>query len=311
MPDVTNSLPSKKYPAPQRVISVYQELRILLLAGLLIFSAGIAGVLYESSGDTVHMIAVTAVATISIACFVYGYIKKSPFSRERVVEKQAVFDFIILLGALTLLTTIAYLQFRFNFFGSRYGLATFIPMVLLFFAAYFYDHSGVLGMAITNLAAWAGIVSTQRAYGILQWEMSVPLISTGFALVVLFEVIIWASEKDNFKAHFGSVFRWSALNLAFISALTGLFNLNILVYTTLLLLFGVYFYRKAFKEKSFAQLLVTLIYIYIGCSYLFIRFLDTVSFRGMSAAYIGIFYFLLTAGLIAFILIDHHKKLRK
>ena len=33
-------------------------------------------------------------------------------------------------------------------------------MVVLFFCAYFFDHIGILSLAITNLAAWVGIVVT-------------------------------------------------------------------------------------------------------------------------------------------------------
>jgi hypothetical protein len=73
-------------------------------------------------------------------------------------------DYILLLGCLLLLILIAYLQFQYNVFGNRYGLATFIPMVLLFISAYYFDHIGVLTMAITNLAAWAGITSYATSY---------------------------------------------------------------------------------------------------------------------------------------------------
>ena len=64
------------------------------------------------------------------------------------------------LGCLLLLTFTGYIQYEYNVFGNRWGLALFIPMVILFIAAYYFDHLGVLSLAITNLAAWAGISVT-------------------------------------------------------------------------------------------------------------------------------------------------------
>jgi hypothetical protein len=283
---------------------------LLLLAGVIIFSAGVGGLIYESHGNLTHILAVISVACISAGCFAYGYFRKSPFSSGYVEQKEPLFDFVILLGALTLLTTVAYLQFRFNFFGTRYCLATFVPMILLFFAAYFYDHSGVLGMAVTNLAAWTGIVAAPRAFGLIQWEMSVPLVSTGIALTILLEMLSWVSKRRNFKAHFSSVYHWAALNLGFISVLTGLFNLEVFLFTGLMLACAYYFYRHANHERSFAQLLIILLYSYIGFAYLFLRFLERSDFPGMSAAYLGIFYFLFTAVMSARVLIYHHKKFK-
>ncbi len=292
-------------------VSLYTELRLMLLAGLIIFSTGIAGLLYESRGNISHIVAIIAVSFISIGCFYYGYRTKSPFSKGLVQEKNSFFDFIILLGALTMLTAIAYVQFKFVLFGSKYGLATFIPMCILFFAAYYYDHTGVLGMAVTNFAAWAGIVATPRAFGIIQWEMSTQLVSTGIALGVLFELLAGMSEKRDFKPHFSAVYHWSSLNLCFISLLTGLFNLNVFLFTALIILFAVYFYQHALKEKSFPQLLFILVYLYIGGAYLFVQVLDQSDLSGFAPAYAAIFYFLITALVFARVLIHHNRQFRK
>ena len=68
------------------------------------------------------------------------------------------------LAALLLLTFITYLQVQYNVFGDRFGLATFIPMIILFYCAYYFDHLGVLSMAVANLAAWMGIAVTPLKY---------------------------------------------------------------------------------------------------------------------------------------------------
>lgn len=60
----------------------------------------------------------------------------------------------------SLLIFLGYLQFEYDVFGDHSGSATFIPMVILFITAYYFDHPGVLSLAITNLGAWAGIAIT-------------------------------------------------------------------------------------------------------------------------------------------------------
>ena len=69
-------------------------------------------------------------------------------------------DYVLLVGCLLFTHALGYIQFEYNVFGNRWGLAVFIPMVILFITAYYFDHLGVLSLAITNLAAWAGISVT-------------------------------------------------------------------------------------------------------------------------------------------------------
>jgi hypothetical protein len=72
------------------------------------------------------------------------------------------------------LTFVGYLQFEYNVFGNKWGLATFIPMVLLFMSAYYFDDLGVLSIAIVNLATWVGITVTPLQ--LLSSKISIPLI---------------------------------------------------------------------------------------------------------------------------------------
>jgi len=47
---------------------------------------------------------------------------------------------------------IGYLQYQYSAFGTHYGMATLIPMLALFLIAYYFDHLGILSLAIANLA---------------------------------------------------------------------------------------------------------------------------------------------------------------
>ena len=100
----------------------------------------------------------------ALACFAFKRPRDSfgklPFSLQKTVSPSVFFDYILLLGCLTFISFVGYIQFQYQVFGNRFGLATFIPMVVLFFSAYYFDQVGVLSLAITNLAAWAGIAAT-------------------------------------------------------------------------------------------------------------------------------------------------------
>ena len=171
---------------------------------------------------------------------------KLPFSRGKVTAPNAWFDYVLLLGCLTLLTFIAYLQAQYNAFGNAYGLATFIPMVILFFCAYYFDHLGVLSMAITNLAAWAGIAVTPLTILKENNFGDSRLIFTGLALGVLLVVIATASGRKNMKAHFAFTYLNFALNILFIATIAGMFYFDKMYVVWLLPIAAIayYFYKK-------------------------------------------------------------------
>ena len=50
-----------------------------------------------------------------------------------------------------------YVQYQYNFFGNRYGLATALPALVFIPLAYWSDHRGVLAMGLTALASWVGV----------------------------------------------------------------------------------------------------------------------------------------------------------
>ena len=143
-----------------RLFSIHWEVKTLLYIGVLLLTGGIGILIYKNIDTIGHTVILALIGAVCAGCFVYCERKKLPFSFARVPAPNAYFDYILLLGCLTLLTFITYLQVQYTAFGEAYGLATFIPMVLLFFCAYYFDHLGVLSLAITNLAAWMGVAIT-------------------------------------------------------------------------------------------------------------------------------------------------------
>ena len=300
-----------KQKADSGLFSIHWELRTILYLGILLLTGGLGILIYKNIDTIGHQVILAAIGLLCIGCFFYCERKKLPFATTRVPAPNSFFDYILLLGCLTLLTFITYLQVQYTAFGNAYGLATFIPMVILFFCAYYFDHLGVLSMAITNLAAWMGVAITPLNIFHANNFANAEIIFAGLFLGVVLNAIAWGSKNKNIKAHFWFTYTNFGMNILFIACLAGMFHFDNLYLLWLLPLAGtvIYFYKRSLATSSFYFMLMLTIYGYIGISYVIIRFLaDEV--HDMGAIYLGLMYFIASgAGMIVF-LIRMNKKLK-
>jgi hypothetical protein len=204
------------------------------------------------------------------------------------------------------------LQFQFNLFGERYGLATFIPMVVLFFTAYYFDHIGVASLAITNLAAWAGITVTPAKILKDNDFNSSTIIITGILLGVFLILAGNVTQKRKIKPHFEFTYTNFGSHLLFISCLAAMFNFNTLYFLWFIILIAIcyFFYIKAIRQKSLYFLLILTLYAYIGISYVMVRLIFDVANLEMSGAYIAFMYFIASAIAIIIFLMRMNKKIK-
>lgn len=282
-------------------VSVHWDLRSLLYLGILLFTTATGILIYKNIDTIGHGVLVTAIAVMVVTCFAYCFKKSNGYQHTKVNVSAIWPDYILLAGCLLLLTLVGYLQFQYQFFGNRWGLALFIPMVLLFISAYYFDHLGVLSMAITNLAAWAGIAITPTALLRQNDFNQQRVMFTGLALgAVLVAISEWSTFKK-IKAHFAFTYRNFGIHLLFISMLSILFYYDTyyLLWFLVLSVMAFLLFKSAVKESSFYFLVVTLLYFYIGLSYVVVRLflLDSceMGFYGI------ILYFIFSGiGLIAF-----------
>lgn len=290
-----------------RLFSLFWELRTLLYLGVLLLTGGLGILVYKNIDTIGHQAVLAFIAAVTVGCFFYCWRKKAPFSWQQVQAPTPFFDYILLLGCLSLLIFLGYLQYANNVFGDNYGLATFIPMVILFVAAYQFDHGGVLSLAITNLAAWAGIAITPLTI-LKTGNFGDPhLISTGLLLGALLLAMGLLAEQRRLKAHFGIVYSNFGLHLFFIAALTGLFRFGriYLLWFLGLLAVAAYCYTLAIARRSFYFTTVVILYAYIALSYVVIRLLDTTSADFIS---LGFMYFIGSAiGIITLLNRINHK----
>lgn len=295
-----------------RLFSLHWELKTLLYLGVTLLSGGLGVLIYKNIDTIGHQVILAVIALVSLGCFFYCRRKASPFSVGKVLAPNSFFDYILLLGCLTMITFVAYLQYAYSVFGSRYGLATFIPMVILFISAYSFDHLGVLSLAITNLAAWMGIAVTPMRILKENSFDDMRLIYTGLFLGMFLLLAALASEKRNFKKHFEFTYNNFGTHILFISGLAGLFVSQrfFILWFVFLLLIGYYIYRQAMKKNSFYFLLLVTLYIYIALSYVVITILDKIGTRDMDAIYIGLLYFIVSAIALVRTLIAVNRKMK-
>lgn len=258
--------------------TIQKELHTLLYAGVLLLSTGLAILIYEHLGSISHLLILGLIAALCAGCFTYTFRNCQPFQRGQVARQHIAADYMLLLGCFSLLSLLAYLQFQFEFFGNRYGLATFIPTVILFYSAYRFDHKGVLSMAISNMALWMGVsISPQVLFGSTTLQQS-PLIWTYILYAILLLLASYGSIKRQYKAHFGNLYLHFSIQILFIALLAAYttYSRQNFHYFYLIILIGlsILLFQYAKRQKSFYLILTSIVYGYIAASMLFTAVLD-------------------------------------
>lgn len=288
-----------------RPFSLHWELRSLLYFGVLLINAGAGFLIYENIDTIGHLALILAIGAVSAGCFWYAWRHRAPFSPDEVKSPTPYYDYILLLGCLTFLVMEGYWQYQYQIFGTRYGLATFVPMVIFFGLAYLFDNRGVLALGITALATWVGITITPyELLGANDFGSDI-IVLTGLALAVFLCLVPFLSARLNLKKHFALTYLNFAIHLMMIACLAGMIALDKeLLYFPLMCAATAFFLWYARENESFYFLTVAVIYAYIGFTWLIFRYLRDMDIEGY------LFYFMAScAGIIVFLV--NHKKFFK
>lgn len=298
------------------LFSVHWELKTLLYLGVMLLSTGLGVLIYKNIDTIGHQVILAFIALICGGSFAYCIKNKKPFSRERVKSPNSFFDYILLLGCLSLVSFLAYLQFQYGVFGTHYGMATLIPMLILFYVAYDFDHLGILAMAITNMGVYVGV--TLNPYSIIQGNIdNINLVYTYLLLGLFLLTAGFLSSEFNFKKHFKFNYTHFGINLVFLALLIGYFvhfDETAIPGYNLIWLLGVFvasyfLYVDALKDKSFYFLLLILLYVYIALSTLVLRLLMAINDSGIIV--LAPLYFIGSAAALIVILSKLNKKLKE
>jgi len=308
--DATFEKTEQKHLHP--LFSLYWEIKTLLYIGILSLTSGLGILVYKNIDTIGHQAVLAFIALVSIGCFLYCYKHKQPFSKSRVKSPTTFFDFILLLGTTAFLIFIGYIQYQYNIFGTNYGMATFIPMLVLFYIAYDFDHIGILAMAIANLGLWLGISVTPKQLLLGHTFNSQTIIYTYIAFGIFLLAIALLTGKYSLKGHFKFSYQHYGIHICFIGLIAG-YGLNYNSGYSVLFLFALLgmayiLYMDAFKDKGFYFLVLMVLYSYIAVSCLLMRGLF--SSNGIMIAYIAFLYFILSALGLVFLLININNRLK-
>ncbi|WP_333863068.1 DUF2157 domain-containing protein [Chitinophaga sp.] len=297
-----------------RLFSLHWELKTLLYLGVLLLSGGLGTLIYKNIDTIGHQAILAVIGLLCSACFWYANKHKAPFTWQKAESPNAWWDYVVLLGCLLFISFITYLQGQYDVFGYRLGSAAFIPMVVLFASAYYFDHLGVLSLAITNFAAWLGIAITPvhilagNHFGVESRLIGTALIAGG-----VLTLAGYASTHFRKKAHFSFTYYNFAMHIFCIGALSGMFFEDglLLLYTPALVAALVFYYFLGIRLRSFYFLLMTVIYGYIGAGYLVIfTLVQGWESLEMGAIYLSIIYLIASSIFMARLLIRLHRKLK-
>lgn len=299
------------YPAPHKN-NLFLDIRFVLYAGILLLTGGLSVIIYKHIDQIGHLAIILAMSLACVSCFFYCIKHILPFNRNKVESQGVLYDYILLLGSILLVTLIGYVQYQYHVFGEEWKLASFIPMVLLFLIAYRFDHQGILSMAIFNLAGFLGIVINEEIFsekGLLNNKTTlITAVLLGFFLILA----SWITKLYRFKFHFEKVYHFIGSHFFLLCCLNALseFYPNYW-YWAILYACGVgYQYWKAEYEKSFYEIVVTLLYGYILISFLFVDMLKRAS-ESLVYMQFASLYFLVSGILLIVAHVHFFNKYRK
>src|SRR6201986_4381710 len=101
----------------QKLFSVHWEIKTLLYLGVLLLTTGLGILIYENIDTIGHQFVLMLIGAICVGCFIYCFRFKLPYSTEKVRSPNAAFDYVLLLGSISFLTFVGYLQFEYKVFG--------------------------------------------------------------------------------------------------------------------------------------------------------------------------------------------------
>lgn len=253
----------------KKIFSVFFELRSLLYLGVLLFTSGMGILVYLNIGDLGHVLSIIVLCLLTLACFFYAFWKAIPYSNLKITPPSPYYDYIVLLGCLLFVCVLGYLQFQYEILNEALGETTLLTSALFFYAAYRFDHLGVLSLAITAFASFWGLsVSPQEWYHndfFSTANLHITAIIFGAALAAVAMMLY----KKGVKRHFTFTYLNFCSLIFLAGSLAGIFiNENSYALYLVLLYAGcgltVY---AANRKKSFLFLLYAFVFGYVGTTY--------------------------------------------
>jgi len=188
------------------LISVREELRFLLWAGVLLIAAG-AGLLVKTNLDRIGPVTVAVVLGVaSAACLIWCRRRAPAFTWGEAPATGFVLDYVLLLGALLAAADLAFVEVKFTPLGPSWAYHLLIVAVVYTVLALRFDSKTMFSLALTSFAAWRGVALSRLSV----WDLPDENRFFVEALVcaLFFIGIGQAGERFRLKPHFEPVAVW-------------------------------------------------------------------------------------------------------
>jgi hypothetical protein len=282
----------------RKAVSLYYELRIILYLGIMLFTTGAGILIYLNIGDIGHVVAIAALTILMIVCLRHAFQFAKAYTNEKVKSATPYYDYIVLLGCLLFISILTYLQLQYEVFDEGMGTTTLITSLFFFYAAYRFDHLGVLSLAITALASFFSIsLSPQKWYSgnfLDDGHLYNTAIFFGLGLAILGLVL----DRKGIKKHFTFTYVNFASIGFLVGCLSGIFDsyYGYAVYLIALIAGCVALAVYGQRQRSFLFLLYAFVASYIGITYFLADVvIDDIGF--------WFFYLVLSCGALIFFII--------
>lgn len=280
------------------VFSLHDELRVLLLAGILLIVGGAALFALNTINTIGPQLIILLMIVVMSACFIYVMTTRLPYSHAERSGPGFLYDAALVLGSLLIPVVMGYAEYHYALFGEGLEFLPLIAAVILLPVAYRFDSRIVLTFGVIALAASIGLAVAPPALVRTIGVPAVELIAVSLAFGSLLVVVGFATQFGTIKRHFASTYLHVGAHFLFAPVLAGIFlREEKLVFLLLLCFAGGLgtFYAK--RTHSFAMMVVVALYLYVGISYVVSLVLPerTVQsiyvFVSCSAVVIGLFLF--------------------
>lgn len=213
------------------LVSVREELRLLLYLGVLLVTGG-AGILVKQNLARIGPLAIAAALGLAAGAALVWVARRAPaFAWSAVPSPDLAFDYLLLLGVLLAAADLAFIEVRFTPLGEAWPWHLLIVALGAAAAAIRYDSRAVFSLALASFAAWRGVSAALVGRGLtgglaggispaVRWN----LVGCGLLFVLLGAGMARLGRKAHFEpvaVHLGWLLLLGGLASGMVSGRTG------------------------------------------------------------------------------------------
>lgn len=275
----------------KHLFSLRNEILAMFFIAVLFFTGGSSILIYKNINSIGHLAILATIFIAAILCFYFSFKQSPGFSAEEIIPVNQLYPYLVLSANLLTGVFIAYVHYQYSVFGTRYAIATLVPTLIYFFSAYYFDHKGVLALAISGLCAVAGFSTNPRA--LIEIDFSENTYLSYSALGVGCVLMAWTfyAEQKKLKKHFSVTYHNFSLHIISIACISNLTESYWFLWVLPLGSVLYYFIKLAYKLKSYNFFIFSLLYTYIAFNILLIRLINKIN-PGDLIIYLSPFYFI-------------------